>query len=36
MKIDVIGGGAFGTGLAIAFAKGGIDVTLWARDPATF
>ena len=32
MRLDVIGGGAFGTGLAIAFANGGIDVTLWARD----
>ena len=36
MKLDVIGGGAFGTGLAIAFARGGIDVTLWARDVSGF
>lgn len=36
MRLDIIGGGAFGTGLAIAFAKGGIDITLWARDPDTF
>ncbi len=36
MRLDVIGAGAFGTGLAIAFAEGGIDVTLWARDIGTF
>ncbi len=36
MRVDVIGGGAFGTGLAIAFAQGGIDVTLWARDIGGF
>ncbi len=36
MRLDIIGGGAFGTGLAIAFAKGGIDVTLWARELGTF
>lgn len=33
MRLDVIGAGAFGTGLAIAYAKAGRDVTLWARDP---
>ncbi|GAB5449363.1 NAD(P)H-dependent glycerol-3-phosphate dehydrogenase [Gymnodinialimonas sp.] len=32
MKLDVIGAGAFGTGLAIAYARAGVDVTLWARD----
>ncbi len=30
--ISVLGSGAFGTALAIAFAKGGDDVTLWARN----
>lgn len=34
MKLDVIGAGAFGTGLAIAYANAGLDVTLWARDAA--
>lgn len=34
MKLDVIGAGAFGTGLAIAYAKAGLEVTLWARDVA--
>jgi len=33
-RIGVLGGGAFGTALAIALARGGQDVTLWARDPA--
>lgn len=32
MRLDVIGAGAFGTGLAIAYAKAGLEVTLWARD----
>lgn len=32
MKIAVIGGGAFGTALALSFAQKG-PVTLWARDP---
>lgn len=32
MKLDIIGAGAFGTGLAIAYANAGHDVTLWARD----
>ncbi|MBO9473248.1 NAD(P)-dependent glycerol-3-phosphate dehydrogenase [Shimia sp. R10_1] len=30
--ISVLGAGAFGTALAVAFAKGGTNVTLWARD----
>ncbi|SMB24055.1 glycerol-3-phosphate dehydrogenase (NAD+) [Sterolibacterium denitrificans] len=35
MKIAVIGAGAWGTALAIAFARGAShQVTLWARDPA--
>ncbi|MEQ6202970.1 NAD(P)H-dependent glycerol-3-phosphate dehydrogenase [Sulfitobacter sp. HNIBRBA2951] len=33
MSISVLGGGAFGTALAIVLAKQG-PVTLWARDPA--
>lgn len=33
MSISVLGGGAFGTALAIALAKQS-TVTLWARDPA--
>ncbi len=32
MKLDIIGAGAFGTGLAIAYANAGHDVTMWARD----
>jgi glycerol-3-phosphate dehydrogenase (NAD(P)+) len=32
MKLDVIGAGAFGTGLAIAYGRAGHQVTLWARD----
>lgn len=35
MRIDVIGAGAFGTGLAIAYARAGHDVTLWARNAGT-
>ncbi|MEM8553268.1 MAG: NAD(P)H-dependent glycerol-3-phosphate dehydrogenase [Pseudomonadota bacterium] len=31
--IGVIGGGAFGTALALALAKDGKEVCLWARDP---
>ena len=31
--LSVIGGGAFGTALAISLARDGRDVTLWARDP---
>lgn len=34
MKIAVLGAGAFGTALAIALARAGGQVTLWARDPA--
>ena len=33
MKIAVLGAGAFGTALAIALARAGGQVTLWARDP---
>jgi glycerol-3-phosphate dehydrogenase (NAD(P)+) len=33
-KIAVIGAGAWGTALAILFARAGKDVTLWARDAA--
>lgn len=33
-EIGVIGAGAFGTALAIAFARAGKRVALWARDPA--
>lgn len=32
-KIAVIGAGAWGTALAILFARAGKNVTLWARDP---
>lgn len=32
-SIGVIGAGAFGTALAIATARAGRDVVLWARDP---
>lgn len=32
MSIGIIGAGAFGTALAVALAKGGRSVTLWARD----
>lgn len=32
MKIAVLGGGAFGTALAIALSKDGSDVALWSRD----
>jgi len=31
MKIGILGAGAFGSALAIALARGGRDVTLWAR-----
>ena len=31
--IGIAGAGAFGTALAVALAKGGRDVRLWARDP---
>lgn len=33
MSISVLGAGAFGTSLAIALAREGHPVTLWARDP---
>jgi glycerol-3-phosphate dehydrogenase (NAD(P)+) len=33
MKVAVIGAGAFGTSLAIALARGGATVGLWARNP---
>jgi glycerol-3-phosphate dehydrogenase (NAD(P)+) len=32
--IGIVGAGAFGTALAVALAKGGQPVRLWARDPA--
>ena len=32
--IGVVGAGAFGTALAVALARDGRDVMLWARDPA--
>jgi glycerol-3-phosphate dehydrogenase (NAD(P)+) len=32
--IGIVGAGAFGTALAVALAKGGRKVRLWARDPA--
>jgi glycerol-3-phosphate dehydrogenase (NAD(P)+) len=34
-RIDIAGAGAFGTALAIALARGGAQVTLWARAGAT-
>lgn len=34
MTIGIIGGGAFGTALAVALAREGRAVHLWARDPA--
>jgi glycerol-3-phosphate dehydrogenase (NAD(P)+) len=33
-RLDILGAGAFGTALAIAYAQAGHDVTLWARDGA--
>ncbi|MEM9393478.1 MAG: NAD(P)H-dependent glycerol-3-phosphate dehydrogenase [Pseudomonadota bacterium] len=32
MRVDIAGAGAFGTALAVALARGGREVTLWARD----
>ncbi len=32
MNIAVLGAGAFGTSLAVSIARGGSNVTLWARD----
>lgn len=34
-SIGIIGGGAWGTALAIAARRAGRDVVMWARDPAT-
>ncbi len=34
MSISILGAGSFGTALAISLARGGRDVTLWARDGA--
>jgi glycerol-3-phosphate dehydrogenase (NAD(P)+) len=34
-RIGVVGGGAWGTALALAAARAGCKVTLWARDPKT-
>ncbi len=34
MKVAVLGAGAFGTALAIALARDGAAVGLWARDAA--
>jgi glycerol-3-phosphate dehydrogenase (NAD(P)+) len=33
-RIAIIGGGAWGTALALAAARAGAEVMLWARDPA--
>ncbi len=33
MKAVVIGSGGFGTAMAIALSRGGVQVALWARDP---
>lgn len=35
MKVAVVGGGAWGIALAVAAARAGSAVRLWARDPAT-
>ncbi len=32
MSVTVLGAGAFGTALAVSLARGGVPVTLWARD----
>lgn len=32
--IAILGAGAFGTALAVALARGGVPVGIWARDPA--
>ena len=34
-KIGVVGGGAWGTALALTAARAGREVVLWARDPGT-
>ncbi|TMJ74590.1 MAG: hypothetical protein E6G73_08915, partial [Alphaproteobacteria bacterium] len=33
-RVAVIGGGAWGTALALVAARAGAGVVLWARDPA--
>lgn len=33
MKVAVLGAGAFGTAMAVALARDGAEVGLWARDP---
>jgi len=33
-RLAIIGGGAWGTALALAARRAGSDVTIWARDPA--
>jgi glycerol-3-phosphate dehydrogenase (NAD(P)+) len=35
IRVGVLGGGAWGTALALVAARAGHPVTLWARDPAT-
>ena len=34
VKLGIVGGGAWGTALALVAARAGAAVTLWARDPA--
>lgn len=34
-RVAILGGGAWGTALAVAAARAGRHVTLWARDPGT-
>ena len=33
-RLAIIGGGAWGTALALAARRAGTDITIWARDPA--
>ena len=33
MKVAVVGGGSFGTAMACAARRAGLDVTIWAREP---
>ena len=33
MKLSVIGAGSFGTAMAVAAARAGNEVVLWAHDP---
>ena len=35
LKIAVLGGGAWGTALAVTMARAGLEPALWARDAAT-